>query len=53
VGWLLTGRREQDLIDRVVRGDEVGHYYLLIGEKVCFLLGELIDCRGRGRRQCC
>jgi|GraSoiStandDraft_8_1057269.scaffolds.fasta_scaffold258110_2 hypothetical protein len=28
------GRREQDFIDRIVKGEEVGHYYLLIGEKV-------------------
>lgn len=27
-------RREQSLIDRIVRGHEVGQYYLLLGPKV-------------------
>jgi hypothetical protein len=31
---VLTCRKEQEFIDRIVRGEETGHYYLLIGEKV-------------------
>jgi len=27
-------RKEQDFIDRIICGEETGHYYLLIGEKV-------------------
>lgn len=30
-------RREQDRIDRMVKGEEVGHYYVLLGPKVCFI----------------
>ena len=38
-------RNEQKLIDAIITGDFVGHYYLLIGEKVstylvCFTLPE-------------
>lgn len=29
-----TRRKEQDLIDRIIEGKEVGHYYLLLGPKV-------------------
>jgi len=28
-------RKEQDIIDRVVFGEEAGHYYMLLGPKVC------------------
>lgn len=28
-------RREQDMIDRIVRGAEGGHYFMLLGPKVC------------------
>ena len=27
-------RQEQDLIDRIIRGNEVGHYFVLLGPKV-------------------
>ena len=27
-------RKEQDAIDRIVRGEESGHYYVLLGAKV-------------------
>jgi len=27
-------REEQELIDAIIKGEAVGHYYLLIGEKV-------------------
>ena len=40
--WDLDGpwtqhlrRSEQDLIDRIVQGTEVGHYFVLLGPKVC------------------
>ncbi len=40
--WDLDGpwtqhlrRAEQDLIDRIVHGNEVGHYFVLLGPKVC------------------
>ena len=29
--WIL--RQEQEYVDRIVHGEEVGHYYLLMGEK--------------------
>ena len=29
-----TRRTEQDLIDRIVQGNEVGHYFVLLGPKV-------------------
>jgi len=28
-------RREQDWIDRIVQGEEPGHYFVLLGPKVC------------------
>lgn len=28
-------RREQELVDRIISGQEKGHYYMLIGPKVC------------------
>lgn len=31
-------RREQDWIDRIVHGHEAGHYYVLLGPKVCTLV---------------
>jgi len=30
----LIDREEQDFIDRIIGGQETGHYYLIIGEKV-------------------
>ena len=27
-------RKEQDLVDRIISGQEKGHYYLLLGQKV-------------------
>lgn len=39
--WDLEGpwtqhlrRSEQDLIDRIIKGQEVGHYFILLGPKV-------------------
>ena len=41
--WDLDGpwtehlrREDQDLMDRIVRGSEGGHYFMLLGPKVCF-----------------
>ncbi|RPD57753.1 hypothetical protein L226DRAFT_467874 [Lentinus tigrinus ALCF2SS1-7] len=40
LGWDLDGpwtqhlrRSEQDLIDRIIRGEEIGHYFVLLGPK--------------------
>jgi hypothetical protein len=30
----IDGRHEQSFIDQIVAGEETGHYFLLIGEKV-------------------
>ena len=30
-------RDEQDLIDRIVHGNELGHYFILLGPKVRFI----------------
>lgn len=27
-------RQEQDLVDRIIAGEEKGHYYMLLGSKV-------------------
>jgi hypothetical protein len=27
-------RKEQDIVDRIVGGEETGHYYMLLGSKV-------------------
>lgn len=29
-------RREQDLVDRIIQGEEPGHYFFLMGPKVRF-----------------
>ncbi|KAF9012512.1 hypothetical protein BDQ17DRAFT_707274 [Cyathus striatus] len=48
-------RQEQDLIDQIVHGGEVGHYYLLLGPKVPFILIYktwnlyLVRCSGLGK----
>jgi hypothetical protein len=35
--WTETVRRkEQDLIDSIVHGEEAGHYFMLLGPKVCY-----------------
>jgi hypothetical protein len=31
----LMRRNEQDMIDRIIHGEESGHYFMLIGPKVC------------------
>lgn len=28
-------RKEQDLVDRIINGEESGHYFVLLGPKVC------------------
>lgn len=30
-------RKEQDLLDSIVHGTEAGHYFFLLGPKVCLL----------------
>lgn len=43
--WTLDIRRkEQDFVDAVVHGKEPGHYFMLLGPKVCFCF--LFFCRG-------
>lgn len=36
-------RPEQEKIDRVVAGEEHGHYYLLLGEKGCGKTSMILD----------
>jgi hypothetical protein len=39
-------RKEQDIIDQIVRGAETGHYYVLLGAKVghtLFMIANSID----------
>ena len=43
---ILTCRKEQEFIDRIVGGEETGHYYLLIGEKVMTYEAPLIAGHG-------
>jgi hypothetical protein len=39
VPWTLHLRRkEQDLVDSVIQGNETGHYFVLLGPKVCLYL---------------
>ncbi|KAF3929004.1 hypothetical protein ABW19_dt0209781 [Dactylella cylindrospora] len=39
--WIV--RPEQEKIDRVVAGEEHGHYYLLLGEKGCGKTSMILD----------
>ena len=45
-------REEQEFIDRIISGEETGHYYLLIGEKVAISLPLELMVRELGKRAC-
>jgi hypothetical protein len=46
-------RKEQEFIDRIISGEETGHYYLLIGEKVVTSPPTELIVRELGKRACC
>lgn len=48
----LIFREEQEFIDRIISGDETGHYYLLIGEKVATSPRLELMARELGKRAC-
>lgn len=31
-------RKEQDFLDRIIHGSETGHYFMILGCKVCLYL---------------
>jgi hypothetical protein len=31
-------RKEQDILDRIIHGDEIGHYYMILGCKVALFI---------------
>lgn len=48
-------RKEQDIVDRIIGGEETGHYYMLLGSKVrdstCHANKILMMSRVQGRPQ--
>jgi hypothetical protein len=48
----LMFREEQEFIDRIISGEETGHYYLLIGEKVTTSRRLELMARELGKRAC-
>ena len=48
----LMFREEQEFIDRIISGEETGHYYLLIGEKVATSPPIELMVRELGKRAC-
>jgi hypothetical protein len=37
-------RKEQDAVDRIIHGHECGHYFMILGPKVCTHLFKIIAC---------